>query len=368
MLKKSVQSALNNEKLHLWFLAGVCALSTLIFYIPFMFGDFTQIFRSWDGPNYVYVAKTLYNIPANHPFAPYKTTPEYFACHLPLYPMFIRLFSFMGYMNSMLFVTLLFKVLSTLTLYMLLKETKSVKSPLWSAAIALFIPARYLLNHSIGATEAPFLFFIFSSMLAHHRGRYILAYALGGFAGITRIVGVLIGAAYFIMTALDRKKWKYAPALALVILPLLATFTFYHFRFGDFFAYFSWNAKLLAWRPAQIFLAAASSGNKHDTEFYIIMYAVYGFGVAMLWRRKTFFWYSVIMYAFCLFIYHDDVSRYFIPIAPFALIVAYDGILSKNVVKWMSIPFIALVFIFAWRMVPHNLVVDWVYVNFINAL
>lgn len=42
---------------------------------------------------YMYVTKTLYRVPAEHPFVPCALPPWYFANHLPGYPLLIRLFT-----------------------------------------------------------------------------------------------------------------------------------------------------------------------------------------------------------------------------------------------------------------------------------
>jgi len=349
-------------------LASLAILSSIILFIPFWItGDFDTVFRQWDGPNYAYVAKTLYDIPVDHPLTPYGTTQAYFACHLPIYPMTIRLFSFMGYNNAMIFTTLLYTVLATLTFYQLLKETKAVESPVWSAFISLFIPARYLLTHSIGATESTFLFFTFASLLSYHRGHYVLAFFFGGLMSITRIVGILIGGAYFIMLIKDGK-WKQLPWLLIGAVPLLLTFTFHYYQFGDFFAYFSWNNSLIHSIPADIFKYYATTGDAQSAEFYLVMYGLYGCGVALLWRKQLFFWYAAIMYTFCLFIFHQDVSRYLIPIAPFALVIAYDQILTRKEIRIVFIPMLVLVYIYVYNMMHHNLIVEWVFENLQKVL
>ena len=341
-------------------LSVIAVLSTLIVYIPFLMdGTMDYVYRYWDGPNYVYLAKSLYNIPVDHPLSAY-TTPQYFAAHLPVYPFTIRLFSFMGYLNAMLFTTVLYGALAAMVFYKLLLETKAVRSPLWSAIISMFIPARYLIYHSTGATEAPFIFFTLWSMLAYVRGQYILCFALAGISGITRITGILIGGAYFMMLVTE-KKWKQIPFLALVGAPLFLTFVFYHFHYGDFFAYFGTNYsasnKLISLRPLDLFRAYSQNGDTHSAEFYLIMYALYGTGTALLWsRNKLFFWFCLISFIFSIFIYHQDVSRYLIPMAPLALVVAYDDILSRRALMVAFVPVLIIVYIYTWGMIPRNMI------------
>lgn len=143
-------------------LAAAAILSCFAVYAPFWADSADTLARYWDVPNYLYVAKTLYDITPDHPLKFYGNPPAYFACHLPVYLLAIRLLSFLGYPAGMLAATVLFTVLATLAFYQLLIESKAVTHPWWSALVSLFLPARWLLYHSVGATEAPFLFFVFS--------------------------------------------------------------------------------------------------------------------------------------------------------------------------------------------------------------
>lgn len=347
----------------------ISTLASLVLYLPYLPHHIDVMFRFWDGPNYLYVARTLYDIPVDHPFTAYKTTPAYFACHLPLYPILIRLLSYVfGYPAAMLAVTLICSGLATWLFYLLLRETGAVQSPFWSALISIFLPMRWLLYHSVGATEPLFLVLVFGSMLCWLRGKYGWACALAGLSSITRIVGVLVGVGYF-LTMLHEKRWKSLPWLALIPIPLLVVFAFYAWRFGDFFAYFSWNSKLLHAWPLDVLKAYA--GNRESiqyAELYVVLYAVYGAGVAMLWRWPVFFWYSLVFYIFNLFIFHEDLSRYYIPIAHLALIVAYDKIFSQKSFKWAFPLMLVPIYLYLWPQPPHNAMADWIWPELLKAL
>jgi len=343
-------------------------LSCLLFYLPAWLQDASVLFRYWDGPNYLYVARTLYDIPENHPFTPYKTTPAYFACHLPLYPLLIRLFSYLvGYPVAMLVVTVLSTGLATCLFYLLLRETQAVKSPFWSALVSLFVPARWLIYHSVGATEPLFLVLVFASMLAWVRGRPGWALLLAGLSCTTRIIGVLFCVAYFLLI-LHQRRWKLLPWLLITPIPLLLVFSFYAFQFGDFWAYFSWNSKLLHSTPMDILLSYAKNNQPQQAELYLMMYLVYGTGVLLLWRWPLFFWYALTLWCFNLFVFHEDLSRYFLPIAPLALVVAYDQILSSRAFKLIFPLVVCLAYLYAWPLVKHNLIVDWVWLQVLAAL
>lgn len=343
-----------NSEYHPLVLIVFSALSSILLYVPVYRKDPTVLFRYWDGPNYLYVARTLYDIPAQHPFVFYKTTPAYFACHLPLYPLLIRLFSYaLGYPAAMLAVTLLCSGLATCLFYQLIKETQVVKYPFWSAIVFLFLPARWMIYHSVGSTEPLFLCLIFGSMLAWRRNKFWLVCLLLGLSSVTRIVGLLAALAYCLFL-LHQKCWKSLPWLAIIPLPLLATFAFYQFRLGDFWAYFHWNAKLLHKIPLEVLGAYASNGDLHASELYLGLFLIYGVGVFMLRSQPLFFWYSLVFFTFNLFVFHEDLSRYFIPIAPFALIVAYDRVIASRAFQAAFPLLIYMVYIYSWAAVERN--------------
>jgi hypothetical protein len=357
---------LKDSRYHGWYLALIVLMSSLVLYLPFQ-KDLSILFRYWDGPNYLYIAKTLYQIPPDHPFTPYQTTQAYFACHLPFYPLAIRALSFLGYPAAMIVTTLLFTFLATWMFYKLLQESQAVQSPFWSAVVALFLPARWLIYHSVGATEAPFLFLVFASMRLYLKDKYLFAFLVAGLATTTRIVGVLLPLAY-LFTLIRERKWKPIPLLAVTPLFLLATFSFYQAQFGDFWAYFSWNSKLLHLKPTEVLLTYASNNLPHHAELYLIQYAVYGLGALLLWRFPIFFFYSILLWAFNLFIFHEDISRYFLVLTPFALIVAYDQLISTRAFKLIFPLILVWVYLYSWKLLPLNLLVPHVWLDLLRAL
>jgi Gpi18-like mannosyltransferase len=322
--------------------------------------DLSVIFRYWDGPNYIEVAKTLYKVPVDHPFTPYGTTPAYFACHLPLYPLLIRIFSFMTYPVSMIFVTLLTAALATIAFYYFLLEYDCVKSPFYSALISTFLPARWLIYKSIGASEALFILLVLLSLIAYKRNKLPWAMVFASLSGITRITGILFALIYFI-EFIRTKNYKAIPLLAIIGVPLLLTFTYYQVQYNDFFAYFSWNSKLIHSNPLDIYYAYTGNGDTHSSELYFLFYAIYGLGALLLWQYPVVFTYSMVFYCFNLFIFHEDLSRYFLCITPFALIVAYDKVLNTPQFKLFSIFVLYLGIIYAGQMLHFNVVDNNVY-------
>jgi hypothetical protein len=73
-------------------LAAAVAGSFLV-YAPFL-GKMSDVYRFWDAPDYLTVARTLYRIAPDNPLLAYVHTPTYFLRHLPVYPLLERAFSF----------------------------------------------------------------------------------------------------------------------------------------------------------------------------------------------------------------------------------------------------------------------------------
>ena len=92
---------------------------------------FATIYRNYDGLEYVVIAKSFYN-PSLIAQIPLTQTPIYYASHFPLYPLFILIFSpILGFLKSMVFVSVLSAILSTWVFYLLIKDFKLSDHPFW---------------------------------------------------------------------------------------------------------------------------------------------------------------------------------------------------------------------------------------------
>jgi len=339
--------------------AATMLLSTLAVYLPFA-GSLEKLLRYWDGPLYVFVAKTLYFVPEAHPFTLVDLPAKYFASHLPLYPLLIRALTPLtlgSYPAAMLLATMLSSVVSAVLFLELLREWKLVSAPLWTGILFCFLPPRWVIYHAVGATEPLFFCFVFAALLAYRRQRHGWVIGFVVLASLTRITGVLLGPA-FALIYLWRRDFKHLALLPLAGLGLLALFGFYAVVFGDFFAYSSWNIErlgMLSPMPFEGFLRAARSGNYRVTELYVWLYLIYGVGLLALWEHKELFAYSLVFFVFGTFVVAKDLTRYYVALAPFALLVGFDAILSR---PWCR-PVLALVvyldYVYAWRAIPRNM-------------
>ena len=347
------------------FLSALMILSNLLVYLPFFFQDPSIIYRHFDGPFYMYIAKTFYFIPADHPFSK-ALPPTYYSAHFPLYPILIRLMSFFtlgNYPLAMILTTISCSVGAVILFYLLLKEWQLVKSPLWTAALFCFVPERWLMHHAIGSTEPLFFCLIFGTFLAYRRRKHLIVFLCISLACITRPPGFLLAPIFGLIYLRDRN-WKAFFLMPLTLLSLAGLFTYYYFAYGDFLvtlhvqrtlAFVSSVSKQSSfnWWPLEIYRLYAARPSFHSTELYLILYLLNLAGTLVLWKKKELFIYSLVTFLFICFVFHYDVSRYLVPMAPFALLVAFDDFLNRRSVQFILFPFyLYLAYTFAWGFLP----------------
>ncbi len=192
----------------------VIALSTLLLTaliwlphylaLPNFFGlNFSQgistIYRNFDGLEYITIAKTFYN-PQAIAGLPYSHSANYYAAHFPGFSILILLFApFLGFLKSMLFISVIFTAFSAMAFYFLVRDFKLSTNPLFLSVIFLILPARWVIVHSVGSAEPIFSFFVICSlyffMKYEKQQNYLnLIYAsiFGLAAQITRPPGILL--------------------------------------------------------------------------------------------------------------------------------------------------------------------------------
>jgi len=320
-------------------LAAITLLSSAFLYLPYL-GAFDNIFRYWDGPLYVVVAKDFYSIQGT----PFSLPPYYYSTHLIGYPLLIRVFSFIGYFPSMLFVTLLFSVLSILLFYRILKEFGYVKDPFFISLLFIFLPPRWLIYHSVGASEPVFIFFVLASFYLFKRERFFLSALCGAFATITKIHGIMLFPAYLLLSFRRREFLSY------FMIPVFLALHFYWYKlaFNDFFAYFKWNVGLRTLNYP--FHSVLEYGEGH-----LIIYFIYGLAIALLIRKHIdLALISAFLYLPLVFVVHPDLSRYMVPISPFALI-AFQGLFLDRAVRVFFFIFLVPLYFYAWHTLSGNL-------------
>ncbi len=332
--------------------------------------DLSVVPRYWDGPLYLYVAKMFYQIPVDHPFTARSLEPSYFALYFPVYPLLIRLLSWLTlghYPNAMLLATCTSSLAAVVLFHRLLVAKAAVASPLWTALFFCFLPPRWLVYHAVGATEPLFLCFVFAALLADHHRRPWLVVLFITLTSLTRVSGILL-AVVFALVYVDRRDWRSLLRLPVAGLGVLALFSFYQLVWGDFFAYFTWQQQHLKSLPFALYRAVAERSNHYETEFYFWTYFVYGVGTLALWRQRELFFCSLVFAGFACFLYINDLARMFVPAAPFALLVGFDSVFRQRLVR-LSLPLIvSAVLLYAWGIIPHNIVGSETWAKLLLAL
>lgn len=335
---------------------------------------FSTIYRNFDGLEYITIAKTFYNpdlIASLHQSLP----TNYFASHFPGYAILISFFApFLGYLKSMLFVSLLSTVLASWAFYFLVRDFKLSAYPLFLSLIFLILPARWLIVHSVGSSEPTFILFIIAAiyffMKFEQSGKgvnIILTGLFGLLAQITRPPGILLFIALFLFASwkiikqktrfvsILRKVATYSPLL-LISLGLLGIFYLYSQTYGDFWAYFHSGDNIhLTFPPFQVF-------NKDqfwvgdiwlEDIIYIFLLGFLG-GVVLLKQKLYPLAFFVLTYlAAATLVVHRDLSRYLLPIGPFVLI-AFEKILTSREFK-IILPIILLaIYLYAQNFILQN--------------
>ena len=150
------------------------------------------VYRHYDSPRDMTVARTLYRIAPDNPLVSKTMTPAYFASRLPLYPLLVRAFAWIGYQRAMLFVSWGAGVAAVLLFYTLARDVWRLSSPFFLSLVFLFLPPRWLLYRSVGATESLYIALTLASLLLFERGRIGRASAAASLAAVTRITGLMI--------------------------------------------------------------------------------------------------------------------------------------------------------------------------------
>ncbi len=358
---------------------AVVTVSTFMLYLPFMTNtlqylgfegsnvNMQTVYQNYDGLLYVVPAKAGYN--ANNIEnlrLEFPLPTEYYPAHLPLYPFLIAIAApVLGFLKSMLFVTMLGSIALTTFFYYFVSKLKLSINPLYLTVAFLFLP-RFLIVRSVGAPETFFLLFIISSVYFFEKKNYFLAGLLGGLSVMTKTPGILLGVAYGLValeTIIKEKrfdfKWFY-----LLFIPggLLAVFYIYYLQTGDFFAYFNSGDNIHLETPFTIFnfyKKWIGTAWLEDLIFYFLMY-VYAIISLKDSKYRSLFYFPLVFLSASIFVAHRDLARYMLPIWPFAAIALAPVLGSKKFLLTLLFLLPAL-YLYALNFMQFNIipVADW---------
>jgi len=314
---------------------------------------FNTIYRNFDGLEYITIAKSFYD-PQVISSLPQSLTEIYYAAHFPFYSFLILIFSpVLGFLKSMLFVTLLSTILAAIAFYFFVKDFKLTHHPLMLSLIFLILPARWVIVRSIGSSEPTFILLIILALyffLKFEETKNYTAILLTGLFGLlaqlTRPPGILLFIAlslfvlwkiFFIektksLSSFFSNAFQYLP-LVLIPLGLLGIFYMFYLSYNDFWAYFNTGDNIhLIFPPFQIFNVNQFWVGTIWLEDIIYLFLL-GFlgGIYLLKKDLKPLGFFVLTYlAASIFVSHRDISRYILPTFPFILIAFEKVIMSKE--------------------------------------
>lgn len=368
-------------------LALVLAFLTLIVWLPFFLrihsflsldfsNGFATIYRNFDGLEYLIISKTFYD-PALLAKLPQTQQPIYYASHFPLYPILIALFSpILGYLKSMLFVSLSFTLLSVWSFYLFVKDFRLTNHPVWLSIVFLILPARWLIVHSVPTPEPIFITFLIAAIyffmkFEETEKKYFIWYSavMGVLTQLTRPPGILlfISVVIYIHWKIIAEQKKFGLALAikrhlryypyvLIPLTLLGVFYLYGQTLGDFFAYFHSGDNIhLTFPPFQVFNKNQYWVGEVWLEDIIYIFLLGFLGGLYLIRKKLYpLAFFVLTYlAASTLVAHRDISRYILPVAPF-VIIAFEKVLVSREAKIVLIIISLGVYLYAQNFIINN--------------
>ncbi len=320
--------------------------------------NFLYIYKHYDGPLYIIPAKTLY-LPGLIDKLDLGLSSKYFAAHLPFYPLFIGLLSpLAGYLKSMVFTNVLFAVTLTLFFYFVLVKLRLTSKPLILILVFLFLP-RFLVIRSIGAPESLFILLILLSLYSFEKRKYWLAGVFGGLATMTKIPGILLFVAYFLVFVekwfrLKKISWE-GVGILLIPLGLLGVFGIYQLQYNDFFAYFHTGGVVPMVFPYSAFNFQAKWVGTAWLEDIIFYFALYLMTIIQLKnnQHRSFFYFSLVFFIATIFVQHRDIARYSLPLWPMACVALEELFTSK---KFFTVLIILLpaIYLYAWNFLVYN--------------
>ncbi len=326
---------------------------SLLVYLPF-WNEMGTVYRAWDGPNYLTIAKVGYDVPDNYSLLGYVYVESYYLRHFPVYPALIRLFSIVGYQKSMLLVSILCTAGAAILFYRLCRDTWKLPQPLFLATVFLFFPPRWLYFRSTGSTEAPFILFTLAAIFLFERNRVGWASVMGALATLTRIPGVLVAAAFGLIL-LQRRQWRSLPWVLLPPAALAGFFAYCASRTGNFFEYFAQQGdKAGAFRPFGFMPHFFELGLYHQVEYFILLAFVYGIGISRIRKFETIFVYSALQFLLHVNVSTEEWPRYWLVMAPFALVVGFHDIWETREAKWLFAIPVVMGFVYCWGSIPLN--------------
>lgn len=347
--------------------------------IPLPPDGMATIVANYDGPLFIVVAKTMYNIEAIGQNYSFPLPAEYYAAHFPFFPVLIKASAYLlGFPYALLVTTLTTSALAIYYFYKLISKYVDKKNLLFVTLAFAIFPARWLIVRSVGSSEPLFIAATIASIYYFQKEKYWYAGLAGAVAMLTRSAGILLFIAYvgaILFPSLKNlvtngvPKWlaelklnKIYPIL-LIPLSLIGLFGYYKIQFGNFLAYFSSGDNIhLFFPPFQIFNYSASWVGTFWLEEVILIYLILLIGLFRLIKQKRnlLAWYVGVFVLSLFFVSHRDAMRYALPLVPL-MYVAFSDVVVKREFKFILAILAIPIYLFSISFISQNVmpISDW---------
>ena len=341
--KKSLQPCKEPE--HFWRLNIYDAISFLMIIFPVIViwlvtaftSDIKQILQYWDGPNYIYAAITCYSIPNDNPWTlTFGYKPSYFACHLPGYPMFIRLCTFFtlgNYESGSFLAIIASNFLVAYSFRRLLTAYHCSSSPVLATCLISIMPFRFVLYRCVVASEPLFIFFISMAMIFYKFDRKSMMMIFVWCCCFTRIEGMAVG---FVFGVCYLIRFDIISALQMFLTFVPDVFLVYVHKcaFDEPLAYLNFNSGqqgIMTLKPFNDLVSAAKWGQTYILPDTLFMYFVSLIGiVSILPAASPIGLFALVFYIYTSMLNHLDTSRYMIPCHVFSYVIGFDSFFTRN--------------------------------------
>ena len=297
-----------------------------------------NILRNWDGPHYIVVAQTWYNIPAVEKLLFTNVPASYYPAHFPLYPLFIALIApLFGFFYSGLFVNLLFGILLNILFYTIAREY--TKHPLWLTFVFTVFPGRFLVTRAILAPETLMVLCMLGSLYLWERKAYMTSSIAVSLGILSKIKAIFLLPAYAAASVeemlLKKIGWDIRQGwIFLAPLTLIGLFSFYAYQTGDFLAFLhaeQENQLFMTFPFAQFNAAATWIGTAwiEDVVFYFAGMFMLITALAQQKKNRSWFYFALFYSLFLVFVPQRDITRFSYPLYPLFLLTFQKYMTSK---------------------------------------
>lgn len=348
------------DLINIGLMAGMIIIIWILSFIKY---GWLSVISYWDGPNYIYAGICLYNVPPNNLWTQsFRYPPSYFACHLPGFPLAIRLLSTLVFNNFAIGAHLAILVISCLLVYVfrrLLSIYNCSSDPAFTALLLIFFPLRLTIYHTVLASEPLFVLYVSLSFIFLKTNQMLpLCLSICG-ACITRIEGLAIfgtiGLCYLLRFDILR-----AIVVGFCAVAPFSVILLHKIKFNDWLAYVHFNQNsqgLLRFSP---FFEIINHFKFNSDIIYAnsATYLFYPFiiGTILLYFVSVpFAVFSTVYVLFVSMIFHMDIFRYAIPGFVFALFVGFDPIISSPQFKKIFYCFCPFYTLYLFKMIPEQI-------------